>query len=77
VIVGCSGERAVRWVNKHLQDLNRLIDPRSGWHLTCARAINRSGMIVGYGRFGNREQLPFRLVPITTAPTRDASIRKR
>ncbi len=62
VVVGCAGDHAVRWVDKHIQDLNALIDPHSGWQLTCARAINRSGVIVGTGIFGGRT-LPFRLVP--------------
>ncbi len=65
VIVGCSHEEAVRWVNKRMQNLNALIDRHSGWHLTCARGINRSGTIVGTGQFGNSGSLPFRLVPLT------------
>jgi uncharacterized membrane protein len=63
VIVGCSGNAAVRWVDKRMQDLNTLIDPRSGWHLTCAKAINRRGIIAGYGSFRGDERVPFRLVP--------------
>lgn len=63
VIVGCSGDDAVRWVNKRIENLNHLIDPRSGWHLTCARAINRAGIIVGVGTHGGAS-LPFRLIPI-------------
>ena len=63
VIVGCSGDDAVRWVNKRIENLNHLIDPRSGWHLTCARAINRAGIIVGVGMHGGAS-LPFRLIPI-------------
>lgn len=30
-------------------DLNNLIDPASGWTLTCASGINDSGQIVGWG----------------------------
>ncbi len=62
-IVGCSGDDAVRWINKRVQNLNALIDPHSGWHLTCARGINRNGVIVGSGSFRGSKQLPFRLVP--------------
>ncbi len=65
VIVGCSGINAVRWVDKRMQNLNGLIDRHSGWHLTCARGINRAGTIVGTGEFGNSGSLPFRLVPLT------------
>jgi probable HAF family extracellular repeat protein len=65
-IVGCSGEfqrtwqgtpyieqptSAVIWRNKHIVDLNTEIDPRSGWHLSCARAINRKGWIAGNGLY--------------------------
>ena len=65
VIVGCSGEDAVRWVNKRMQNLNALIDRHSGWDLSCARGINRAGTIVGTGELGNSDSLPFRLVPLT------------
>ena len=42
VIVGCSGDDAVRWVNKRIENLNHLIDRRSGWHLTvCTRDQSR------------------------------------
>ncbi|HEX4795124.1 MAG TPA: DUF3466 family protein [Humisphaera sp.] len=30
-------------------DLNTLVDPNSGWHLTVANGINDAGQIVGYG----------------------------
>ena len=66
VVVGCSGTDAVRWVDKRLEDLNDLIGPNSGWHLICARAINRRGVIVGTGTYAEH-QLPFRLVPINKA----------
>jgi probable HAF family extracellular repeat protein len=69
VIVGCSGADAVRWVDKRLQNLNALIDRHSGWHLTCARGINRAGIIVGKGEFGSSGSLPFRLVPLTAGHT--------
>ena len=62
VVAGCSGRgvvsdaapatyRAVIWENKHIEDLNDLIPPHSGWTLRCARAINRSGWIAGEGTY--------------------------
>lgn len=63
VIVGCAGDSAVRWINKKLENLNGLIDAKSGWHLQCAYAINRSGIIVGTGTYHGMT-LPFRLVPL-------------
>jgi probable HAF family extracellular repeat protein len=62
IVVGCSGVDAVRWADKHFQDLNALIGPDSGWHLSCARAINRAGIIVGWGTYQGLKR-PFRLVP--------------
>jgi probable HAF family extracellular repeat protein len=64
IIVGCSGSDAVRWFHNRLEDLNDLIAPDSGWHLTCARAINRRGIIVGTGTYAGH-RYPFRLVPLT------------
>lgn len=64
MIVGCSGDVAVRWLNKRMQNLNALIAPNSGWHLQCARAINRDGVIVGIGSYEGRTPVPFRLVPL-------------
>ncbi|HET7815792.1 MAG TPA: hypothetical protein VFL13_15630 [Candidatus Baltobacteraceae bacterium] len=49
IIVGCSGGRAVRWVEKKMQDLNALVAPESGWQLLCAHAINRRGEIAATG----------------------------
>lgn len=63
VIVGCAGKNAVRWMNKRMEDINALIDRRSGWHVKCARAINRSGMIAAIATHGGKS-LPVRLVPI-------------
>ena len=63
VIVGCSGDRAVRWTNKQIVDLNTLIDPSSGWTLTCANAINRNGWIAGDGVY-HGQQRAFLLVPV-------------
>ena len=62
IIVGCSGSNAIRWADKRYQDLNDLIGPRSGWHLSCARAINRAGSIVGWGTYHGLK-VPFLLVP--------------
>ena len=38
-----------------MTDLNTLIDPASGWHLTEALAINNAGQIVGYGTFNGQQ----------------------
>lgn len=62
VVVGCAGDRAVRWVDKKIQNLNALIPANSGWHLECAYAVNRSGLIAGVGTYRGMT-LPFRLVP--------------
>jgi probable HAF family extracellular repeat protein len=63
IVVGCAGDDAVRWSNKNIEDLNALIDRNSGWHLECANAINRSGIIAGTGTYHGMT-LPFRLVPL-------------
>jgi len=63
VIVGCAGDHAVRWVNKRIQNLNALVGRNAGWHLKCAYAINRSGVIVGTGVYHGMT-LPFRLLPL-------------
>jgi probable HAF family extracellular repeat protein len=61
-IVGCSGDSAVRWVNKKLQNLNALVNAASGWRLNCALAINRNGWIVGEGTYRGIRQA-FLLTP--------------
>jgi probable HAF family extracellular repeat protein len=63
VIVGCAAHHAVRWINKKIENLNALIDRRSGWYLQCAYAINRSGIIVGVGTYHGMT-LPFRLLQL-------------
>lgn len=63
VVVGCAGPDAVRWVGKHMQRVDDLIDPNSGWHLECARGINRDGIIVGTGSYLGKH-VPFRLIPM-------------
>jgi uncharacterized membrane protein len=54
---------AVRWVNKHIQNLNDLIPAGGGWQLLCARSINRRGEIVGDGLYHGRAR-GFVLVPL-------------
>jgi probable HAF family extracellular repeat protein len=49
--------------DRGIVDLNTLIPPDSGWHLTHAEAINDAGMIVGWGMFEGR-QLAFVLEPV-------------
>jgi hypothetical protein len=43
-------------------DLNNLIAPASGWVLNTARAINKSGQIVGTGTVGGHSHA-FLLTP--------------
>jgi probable HAF family extracellular repeat protein len=52
-IVGYYGAAAFLWTAaNHLQDLNTLIPPNSGWTLVEAAAINRSGQIAVSGIVG-------------------------
>ena len=52
-IVGYYGAAAFLWTSaNHLQDLNTLIPPNSGWTLVGAAAINRSGQIAVSGFVG-------------------------
>jgi probable HAF family extracellular repeat protein len=44
-------------------DLNTLIDPLSGWHLSSATDINEQGQIVGYGVYQD-EMYAFLLTPV-------------
>lgn len=63
VVVGTSDWRAFRWQNGSMVDLNTLIDPNAGWHLSHATGINDSGLIVGRGgHLGNPRA--FLLVPL-------------
>ncbi len=45
-----------------IRDLNTLIDPSLGWHLTEANAINDNGQIVGWGEH-NGQTRAFLLTP--------------
>jgi len=49
-----------------MQDLNGLIDPTSGWHLSAALGINGAGQIAGWGVTTDRPGVVtgFRLDPI-------------
>jgi probable HAF family extracellular repeat protein len=56
-IVGAYGaiSNAFVWTpTQHLQNLNNLIPPNSGWVLEWAVAINRSGQITSWGRIGGQ-----------------------
>ena len=57
------GFRAFHWHNGIMRDLNDLIDPESGWHLSHARDINNAGSIVGRGTYLGQTK-PFLLIPI-------------
>lgn len=73
VITGWSGStdqgvsRAFLWQCEQMQDLNTLITPDTGWHLSEARAINNAGLIVGVG-FKDGEPRGYRLRPLSAAP---------
>lgn len=54
---------AIRWVQKRAVDLNTLIPAGSGWWLLCARAVNRSGWIVGDGMYRGVHRA-FVLIPL-------------
>ncbi len=45
-----SSHPAFLYSDGKMTDLNTMIDPASGWHLTAAKAINDSGQIVGTGK---------------------------
>lgn len=47
-----------------MYDLNGLIDPASGWHLSLAYAINDNGQIVGQGVNALGQSDAFLLTPI-------------
>jgi probable HAF family extracellular repeat protein len=47
-----------------MTDLNAMIDPASGWHLTEAKAINDSGQIVGNGKNKAGQSHAFLLTPV-------------
>ena len=44
-------------------DLNSSLDSAAGWTLTCARAINDSGQIVGHGTAPDGNVRAFLLTP--------------
>ncbi len=50
------------WQNGELFDLNDLLLPDTGWHLTRANDINNNGQIAGYGEFGGNTRA-FLLTP--------------
>jgi probable HAF family extracellular repeat protein len=53
----------------HLEDLNGLIDPASGWYLEDAIAINDDGVIVGEGFLDGGEQRCFLFIPAAQGQT--------
>ena len=72
-VVGATGymvgsNDAVLYSNGTLADLNTLIDPSSGWHLSSAAAINDNGWIVGDGVNPSGQQEAFLLIPTTVTP---------
>jgi len=49
IIVGQSGNHAVRWLEQKIADLNTLIDDSAHWTLDDATGINDGGQIIGQG----------------------------
>lgn len=66
-VVGHDGGRAFLWAGGVRYDLNTLIDPRSGWTLVVAYAINDRGQIAGQG-WHEGVLKAFRLDPVLVAP---------
>ena len=54
---------AFLWQNGELIDLNDIIPPESGWHLTRANGINNNGQIAGHGKVDGKTRA-FLLTPI-------------
>jgi len=55
VVVGAAADpngesHAFLWNNGAIHDLNSVVDPSSGWLLTAATAINKTGQIAGTGK---------------------------
>lgn len=55
--------RAILWERGQPVDLNRRIDPASGWRLEAARAVNRRGQVCGVGQHDGRTRA-FLLTPV-------------
>jgi hypothetical protein len=65
-VFGSEVDRAVRWREGVLEDLNTLVDV-PGWELQEARAINDAGQILGAGRFQGQPRA-WLLTPIPQVP---------
>jgi hypothetical protein len=66
-IVGTSAGNAVLWTPADgLLDLNTLIPPDSGWHLSSASQINNRGDIIGSGTFNGQPASFFLTIPEPT-----------
>ncbi len=63
-----SSLHAMLYTNGAIQDLNALINPNSGWHLTSATGINDLGQIIGAGSFNGLQQA-FMLSPVPEPET--------
>ncbi|MEI8376546.1 MAG: hypothetical protein WCJ35_27325, partial [Planctomycetota bacterium] len=62
-----SNHPAFLYVNGKMADLNRMIDPASGWHLITATSINDSGQIVGTGKNKAGQSHAFLLTPVPSS----------
>lgn len=58
------GTHAFLYDGASIHDLNDLIDPASGWMLSCASDINNHGQIVGSGRNALGQWHAFLLTPV-------------
>lgn len=68
-VVGNSGDNAFAWSsNTGMIDLNASIDPKLGWYLQTATAINNKGQIIGYGTNQNGSTRAFVLTPKSAEP---------
>jgi probable HAF family extracellular repeat protein len=77
---GTPAARAFLYSKGVMSDLNDLIPPDSGWHLSVAKKINNRGQIVGHGYkyivlSGYSEYRSFLLTPIPKSPFEDVNDR--
>jgi hypothetical protein len=66
---GADGEYYAYRYADHLEFLDDLIDPASGWHLRVSYAINDAGQIVGDGVLNGVEYCPFLFLPAADGDT--------
>jgi probable HAF family extracellular repeat protein len=72
-VVGMTSTGAFLYTNGAMVDLNKAIDPASGWELKDATAINAAGQIAGYGTL-NGQTAAFLLDPLTQPPAAGSAV---